>query len=217
MLYSIGRAAIRRVGARQSSVRVGEWTWHAKRLSIAPSPYEATKIQSGHEPWFAHSLLRSYATASKTTTKLAAKKATKGKPATSKRSSGTSKKATTKPKAKPNKVKAKQVKKVLTEAQKAKRADVKAKAELKALKATALLSTPKQLPASAWAVLVSEEMKEKKSKIGESFPGATTVMADAAARYKNLDPTEREVRMTLTIFILILTCSLAFQSHRQPE
>ena len=88
------------------------------------------------------------------------------------------------------------VKKVLTEAQKAKLAETKAKLELKALKATALLSPPKELPSSAWAVLVSEQMKEKS---GQNFPGLANSIVDISTRYKNLDPSEREVRMIISI------------------
>jgi hypothetical protein len=203
MLSSIGRTAIRRIGAGQfhaSSVRVGEWTWRVQRVCNALSSYDATEVHSGPDTRFAHSLRRSYSTASTATPKLSTKKDTAGKPSTRKSSRGTAKKATAKPKAKPKKkVAAKpkaRVKKVLTEAQKAKLAETKAKLELKALKATALLSPPKELPSSAWAVLVSEQMKEKS---GQSFPGLANSIVDISIRYKNLDPSEREVRMIISI------------------
>lgn len=195
MLSSIGRAAIRRVGAGPSpvaSVRVGVWTWQAQRVCFALSPYDATKIHSRHESRFAHSLRRSYATTAKATPKpRASKTTTGGKPAITKKSSqGRSRKAAAKPKAKPKKkVAAKRGKKVLTEAQKAKRAQVKARTELRELKATALLSGPKQLPNSAWSVLVAEELANAKPDMG----GVQKVMADTGARYKNLGPSEREV------------------------
>jgi hypothetical protein len=216
MLSSVGRTAIRRIGAGQShasAVRVGEWTWQVQRVRIALSPYDATEAHSRPDARLAHSLRRSYVTVSKTTSKPHTKKATPaGTPATTGKSSrGSAKKANAKPKAKSKKkkfaVKPKtRVKKVLTEAQKAKRAEIKAKLELKALKATALLSPPKELPSSAWAVLVSEKMKEKS---GQSFPGLAKSIADISTRYKNLDPSEREVRMIIFIDMQILTYPLA--------
>jgi hypothetical protein len=84
----------------------------------------------------------------------------------------------------------------LTEAQEAKRAETKEKLKLKTLKATAL-SPPKELPSSAWAVLVSELMKEKS---GQSFPGISKSIVDISTRYKNLDSSEREVRMIISIW-----------------
>ena len=198
MLSSIGRAAIRRVGTGQShaaSVRVGEWTWQAQRVCVALGSYDAIKIHSRPESRFVHSLRRSYATASKTTPEPREKKATAGaKSTTTKKSSRAKpKKAAAKPKAKPKKKAAtKRVKKVLTEEQKAKRAEVKARLELREARATALLSGPKQLPASAWMVLVVEEMKEAKAKMGESFL-IKNAMPNVTARYKNLGPSEREV------------------------
>jgi hypothetical protein len=202
MLSSIGRTAIRRIGAGQShasSVRVGERTWQFQRVCIALSSYDATEVHSRPDTRFAHSLRRSYVTVSQASPKPHAKKATAaGKPATTRKSSqGSAKKVTAKPKKKRVAAKPKtRVKKVLTDAQKAKRAEVKAKMELKALKATALLSPPKGLPSSAWAVLVSEQMKEKS---GQSFPGLSKSIADISTRYKNLDPSEREVRMIMSI------------------
>lgn len=220
MLSSIGRTAIRRIGAGQShasSVRVGEWTWQVQRVCVALSSYDATEVHSRPDGRFAHFLRRSYATATKTAPKPRAKKATiAGKPATTRKSSRESaRNATAKPKKKKVAAKPKsRVKKVLTDAQKAKRVEVKAKMELKALKATALLSPPKGLPSSAWAVLVSEQMKEKS---GQSFPGLSKSIADISTRYKNLDPSEREVRTMMSIYMQILTLRPALQSHRQSE
>jgi len=203
MLSSIGRSAICRIGAvqsRTSSLRVGEWAWQVQRVCIALSPYDATESHSRPDPRFAHSLRRSFATASEATPKPRAKKATTAGKSSTTRKPSTAKKAAAKPKAKPKKkVAAKpktRAKKVLTEAQKAKLAETKAKLELKALKATALLSPPKGLPSSAWAVLVSEQMKEKS---GQSFPGLSKSIVDISTRYKNLDPSEREVRMIMSI------------------
>jgi hypothetical protein len=201
MLSSIGRTAIRRIGAGQSlasSVRVGERTWQFQRVCIALSSYDATEVHSRPDTRFAHSLRRSYATVSQASPKPRAKKATTaGKPATTRKSSqGSAKNVTAKPKKKVAAKPKTRVKKVLTDAQKANRAEVKAKMELKALKATALLSPPKGLPSSAWAVLVAEQMKEKS---GQSFPGLSKSIADISTRYKNLDPSEREVRMIMSI------------------
>ncbi len=199
MLSSIGRAAIRRagIGGRQpSSGRVGEWTWQLQRVYIAQTPYDATQAHPTCEPRVLCSFRRSFATTTKAAPKPRATRAnTKAKTTTTKKPAA--KKKAGKPKAKPKKVAAKRktpVKKVLTEEQKAKRALVKAKIELKALKIAALLDEPKKLPATAWSVLFVEDVKARKSSGGASFSGVTGVASDAATRYKNLEPSEREVR-----------------------
>jgi hypothetical protein len=206
MLSSIGRTAIRRIGAGRShtsSARVSEWTWQAQRVCTTLSSYDATEVHSRPDTRFIHSFRKTYTTASTTISKPRAKKATPaGKPATTRKSTqGSVKKASAKPKAKPKKKKVvakpkPRVKKVLTEAQKSKRAEVQAKVELKALKATALLSPPKLLPSTAWSVLVAEQMK---GQLGQGFPGLAKSIGDIATRYKDLDPSEREVGMTTSI------------------
>jgi hypothetical protein len=207
MLSSIGRTAIRRIGAGQphaSCVRVGEWTWQqVQRVCIALNSHDATEAHSRLDTRIAHSFRRTYATTSTATPKSRAKKATPtGSPATIRKSTrGSTKKAAAKPKAKPKKKKVAakpkpRVKKVLTEAQKAKRAEAQAKVDLKALKATALLSPPKALPSTAWSVLVAEQMK---GQSGQGFPGLAKSVGDIATKYKNLDPSDREVGMTTPI------------------
>jgi hypothetical protein len=79
-----------------------------------------------------------------------------------------------KPKAKPKK-------KVITEEQ-------KQKAELKALKVTAL-TPPKGKPATAWAVLLTDMMKNHTS--GDKRVASAS--AEAAAKYKSLTTEELEV------------------------
>lgn len=200
MLSSIGRNAVRRVGVGQpqaSSARVSELTWQIQRVSIALISSDATKVRSRLDTWFTHSFRRTYATATKVASKSRAKKAiTAGKDVTTRKSTrGSAKEAVAKPKAKSKKKKVAtkpkpRVKKVLTEAQKSKRAEVQAKVELKALKTTALLSPPKPLPATAWSVLVAEMLK---GQAGQGFPGLTKSIGDIATRYKNLDPSNREV------------------------
>jgi hypothetical protein len=200
MLSSIGRNAIRRVATSQNhavSTGVNQVAWQFQRVHTAPSENDATKAHFKLDTRLVHSFRRTYATATKSASKPSAKTATpSGKTATARKSTrGSAKKATAKPKAKPKKkkvaVKPKpRVKKVLTEAQKSKRAAVQAKEELKALKSAALLSAPRALPATAWSVLVAEQVK---GKTGEGFPGLTKSIGDIATRYKNLDPSDREV------------------------
>ena len=201
MLSTIGRAAIRRTGLGASytqSGRVGELAWKLQRICIAENACDTTHTHSPYASRARNVGIRSFATATKTSTTARGTK-TKSKSTTAKKSaSGASKKVTAKSKAKPKRKLAKKpkksVKKVLTEEQKARRAEVKAKEEVKALKAAALLSEPKQLPATAWSVLVSEYVKEQKSEMGQNFSGVTKSVVGAAAKYKSLGPAEREVR-----------------------
>jgi uncharacterized membrane protein YqiK len=207
MLSTIGRAAIRRVGAGASHAqqgRVGELTWQLQRVCIARSSYEASDAHSTRRSGVTYSTRRSYAAAAKSPGPPRAKKTTtKAKSTTTKKTaSGSAKKATTRKAAKPKKkVAAKRpAKKELTAEQVAKRAEVKAKAQIKELKAAALLSGPKTLPASAWAVVFAEDVKHKKSEMGTSFAGVTNIVKEAATRYKNLDSAEREVRSLIMFF-----------------
>lgn len=201
MLSTIGRAAIRRTSLGASyphSGRVGELAWKLQRICIAENACDTTLSDSLNGARAGKIGRRSFATASKKPTTARGTK-TKSKSTTTKKSAtGASKRATAKSKAKPKRKVAKKpkapVKKVLTEEQKAKRAEVKAKEEVKALKAAALLSEPKQLPATAWSVLVSEYVKEQKSEMGQNFSGVTKSITGAAAKYKSLSPAEREVR-----------------------
>ncbi len=128
---------------------------------------------------------RFYATAagSASAAKPRAKK-TASKTTSKKSSSRPAKKAAVKPTPKP--------KKVLTEKQIAARAATKAKAELKELKETALLTEPKGLPKTAWQVLLQQGLQDKKSEIGKTHP-MTSFVAELAAQYKSMDASAREV------------------------
>jgi hypothetical protein len=70
-----------------------------------------------------------------------------------------------------------------------------------------LISPPKQLPASAWSVLFTEEIKEKKTQQGKDFTGVASIAAAAATKYKNLSASEREVSIVLSILTPIDYCS----------
>jgi hypothetical protein len=224
MLSTIGRAAIRRTGLGASYPqcgRVGELAWKLQRICIAENACDTTQTYSPHGSRVGNAGRRSFATATKTPTTARATKA-KSKSTTAKKSAtGASKRATAKSKAKPKRKVAKKpkkpVKKVLTEEQKAKRAEVKAKEEVKALKAAALLSEPKQLPATAWSVLVSEYVKEQKSEMGQNFSGVTKSITGAATKYKSLNPSEREVRTRHRLFKTKLTLHSALQPYCQSK
>lgn len=186
MLSSIGRAAIRRVGAgasHQSTNRVLQSLWHLQRIDKSNNvDLTSTLLQ------FSFSVRRPYATTTQATKPKTKTSTAKAKPKTQK---AVLKKAVKKKAAAKPKPKAKPKKKVLTDEQ-------KQKAELKALKATAL-TPPKGKPATAWTVLLSEMMKK-----GSVPPGGTTSVAkEAAARYKSLTAEELEVRKEPQLFATI--------------
>jgi hypothetical protein len=136
MLSSIGRAAIRRLGATSSCQprnRVYQSIWIPQRVDTHKTTPSC--------------LSRSYATAS--SPKLKPKSASKTKSAAKKAAPKKAVKAKPKAKTKPKK-------KILTEEQ-------KEKAHLKALKLAAL-TKPKLKPATAWTVLVSEHAANTTSK-----------------------------------------------------
>jgi hypothetical protein len=147
---------------------------------------------------------RSYATATVTATvKTPGKpKAHTGRTTTTKRKTATTTKkpaakkatSTTKPKPKPKtrtkakaKPKPKPRKRVLTEKQAAARAKLAASQKAKTLRTTALLTAPRGLPTTAWQVLITEAARNKPA--GDSIGASST---EAAAKYKNLTPEERE-------------------------
>jgi hypothetical protein len=74
--------------------------------------------------------------------------------------------------------------KTLTEKQKVKLEAKKNNEKIKSLKAAALLSPPKQLPSSAWLVLVTEFTKNGV---------VTSGVREASSKYKSLDVSEKEV------------------------
>lgn len=180
MLSSIGRAAIRRVGAgasHPSTNRVLQSLRHLQRVDKSNNVASNSALYQ-----FFTSFRRSYATTTqatkpKTKTSVTAKAKPKTKTAAPKKpvKKAVKKKAVAKPKPK-----AKPKKKVLTDEQ-------KQKAELKALKATAL-TPPKGKPSTAWMVVLSEMMKKAAATPG----GTTSVAKEAAARYKSLTTEELE-------------------------
>lgn len=198
MLSNIGRAAVRRagIGGSQSSTgRVGQWTWQVQRVCVSQNSSYAPQSNSANNGQLRYSLKRSYVTATKSAAKPRATRTTTAKTTKKPVKKVAKKAAKPKVKAKPKKKavakKAKPVKKVLTEEQKAKRAEVKAKNALKELKATALLNQPHGLPATAWGVVLAETMRDLAGFKANGIGGQAAV---AAAKYKSLTPSEREVR-----------------------
>jgi len=91
---------------------------------------------------------------------------------------------------KPKKAKAKKPKKRLTEKQKAAKATRDRRAQIKELKAIALVP-PKKLTASAWPLAVKEQFQGVKSE-----PGTTVEkFSEAIARVKGLSQDEYKVRL----------------------
>lgn len=113
-------------------------------------------------------------------TKKPKKKSSKAKAATKSKKSKAKKKAKAKPKPR----------KVLTEEQKAKAAEKRAKAQLKELKAKALLTAPKRLPATSWAVFNAEQLVAAKGT-GQKLQD---VVSQSSSRFKALQPAQLEVR-----------------------
>jgi outer membrane biosynthesis protein TonB len=188
MLSNTGRAAIRRVGAgasHQSTNRVIQSLWHLQRVHKSNSAVSSSSLRQ-----FPIALGRSYATTTK---------ATKPKPKTSNKAKAkpTAKKAAPKKQVKkavkkPKKkvvAKPKPKRRVLTEEQKEKSKLQKQRAELKALKATAL-TPPKLKPATAWAVLFTESV----IRDGKGVSNVSSVTKDASAKYKSFTAEELEVR-----------------------
>ena len=192
MLSSIGRAAIKRVGAgasHKSTNRVLQTILHLQRVARSNNVGSTYNLCQS-----SLSLLRSYATAT-----LAAKTKTKTSAATTKPK--TKKAAPKKPvkkavKRKPKrkvaakpKPKAKPKKKILTPKGKERAAKQKQIAELKALKAAAL-TPPKHKAITAWNVLLHETMAKKTMTAG----GIGLVTKEASAKFKALTAEELEVR-----------------------
>ena len=187
MLSSIGRAAIKRVGAassRTSTSQIFRGFWHLQRVETSkhadPAPISAHIYSSSR---------RSYATATKTT-KTRAKKPTTAKPKT--KAAAKKKPAKTAPKKKKVAAKPKpkkRIKKTLT-------AEEKEKAQVKELK-TIMLSPPKNKPSSAWHLVMAETVSAKangKAGLnGEQKERLSSAAKEAAAKYKSLSPEELEV------------------------
>lgn len=143
---------------------------------------------------------RNYATATK---KPAGRpKAHTGRAAASTKKTTPKKKATKKPKKKA-------VKKPKAKKAPSKTALVKqARKTASDLRAAALLEEPKQLPSTAFSVILVEEAKKTKA-----FAGSASA---ASARYKNLSPAEREVCYIASSRWCLLTTA-AIQSRSKPE
>lgn len=177
MLSSIGRAAIRRVGAGAGSTnKLLQSTWFVHHASARTQ--------------FALSLRRLYATSLKTTKTVTKVSKTSAKPK--------AKKAAPK-KAKAKAVKKKPVKKAVKKvAAKPKRKpkrltpEAKEKAHIKELKAAALFTAPKRKPQTVWLLVVAQEASK-----GTSAPVSAK---GASAKYKSLSPAEIEVRKLLSIY-----------------
>lgn len=190
MLSAIGRAAVRRVAAGQQSTNRA---YHGIRQ------FERATLSKGGNDGLAHrsSVLLMYRRSYATTTKAAAKPksttAAKAKTTAKPRSKATpakkptkaTKKPVTKKKvaAKPKKpVKKKLVKKVLTPEK------IKS-AHIRALKKS-VLTPPKLKPAQSWLVYVVQNSNKA------SGTGGPSLTKTLAASYKNLTPSELEVRLS---------------------
>ena len=183
MLSSIGRAAIRRVGAgasQSSTTRVFQSGWCLQRVYTSKNADNASVHLQ-----FSLALQRAYATATKAIqTSKGRPKGSKAKPKTRGAASKkvakkpVKKKAAKKTAPKPKRKPAKKV--VITEAQ-------KAKEEVKKLKLIAL-TPPKALPKTAWSILLQEMIPKG------STGSLATLSKEAAARYKTLTAEELEVK-----------------------
>lgn len=205
MLTSIGRAAIRRTGlkATASTKRGCQSIWQLQQLH---------STQCKIDVFSSVFLSRAFATATKTapkptsakakssTTKTAKKPAKKAAASKKPGPKATAKKPAKRPAKKPAKKPATK-RRGLTQIQKDRLKKSKDYANLVALKETALLSTPKQLPASAYLVFATDN-----NLLGGGPAALGGRSKEAAAQYKNLSPAEIEVRQpywssrTLLIF-----------------
>ncbi|KAL9128019.1 MAG: hypothetical protein Q9217_003213 [Psora testacea] len=127
------------------------------------------------------------------TTSAAKKPATKKTSAKSVPKAKSKAKPRIKPKPKPKNAKAKPKskpkRKVLSEAQKARKAVEDEKDKLKQLRLAAL-SPPTAAPGTAWMVYASEALKAKSS--GTGGPGLGNTMKDISAKFKALEPEQLE-------------------------
>ncbi|EPE31573.1 HMG-box [Glarea lozoyensis ATCC 20868] len=187
MLSSIGRAAIRRTGARALAptdpVRQGIWQLKQNGQPEFKAPLSAPACT-----------FRAFATATKSTTKPATTKAQKPstkatKAPVKKPKKKIASKAKPKPKAKPKAKKpAKQKKRGLTDLQKIHLERRKKATQLIELKALAL-SAPKPLPHTAWQVFLTET---------NTLKGPSTLaeqgekMKNAGVKFRDLSPAELE-------------------------
>jgi hypothetical protein len=186
MLSAIGRAAVRRVvvTAPQSTNRARQSIWRLQRV-YALQKVDNVSTQSN----LAFPFRRSYVTATKAAPKKSAAKKpaarkSAAKPKTKKVAPKKAVKKKVAKKAKPKVLK----KKVLTE-------EEKARLEVRKLKEAAL-SPPKDKPASAWTVLLSETHASSEGKGGKNEIG--DVATASAAKYKSLAPAELEVSVSFS-------------------
>jgi hypothetical protein len=189
MLSNIGRSAIRRAGAGTSNTstnRLLQSIWQLHRVNNPEKIHDAS-----FRSQFSLPLRRLYATVTKATSadkpraRAAGTKTKTAKKAAPKKAVKKPKKKAVKPKKKIAKKPKPRAKKILTDEQKTKVAERKERQEVKALKATALLSErPKVKPSTAWMALVSEHA---------GTGNFQTHMKEAAAKYKALSAEELEV------------------------
>lgn len=215
MLTNIGRAAVRRVGAGGSHASTnrgfqGIWRLHSTHAhSNVNNASDRTQFPLLTRRLYATTTKVTQTTAPRakrvaTTKAIAAKakpkKAVK-KPAVKK----PKKRVASKPKPKPKrKVKAK---KVISPEQ-------KAKADIKALKVTAL-SPPKAKPSTAWTVLVNE-LGTEQAGTGKS---ATSFSKEAATKYRSLSPEQLEVceQFYLSASVTDMLILIGVQPCSKPE
>lgn len=173
-------------GAIPSSARIA---YRVQRVSF--NKRESQQDTNGTSA-FRTSFRRSFATATKSTVKHTRTTTAKSKTATKK--AAPKKKVAGKSKKKAAKPKPKAVKKAPTEAALARRAKLADSTKLKDLKEKALYhKEPARLPANAWSVYFSTVSKE--ALIGSTNPNTlvSSVVKEAAEKYKNMSVVEREV------------------------
>lgn len=181
MLSTIGRAAIKRLGARPAATsanRLVQSFWSTSRVDTSNDFVSALSYAQ-----YMKSQTRSYAAAATGTTK---KSQTKSSTGTKKSGAKKAKKTT----------KAKKPAKELTEEQKERLQAKKEKEEIKKLKETALLSQPKPIVDSTWGLVLQESMKANATK-GAKVNGAPS--KEASEKYKSLSSYELEVGYILAI------------------
>ncbi|TAQ88506.1 hypothetical protein B7494_g3130 [Chlorociboria aeruginascens] len=190
MLSSIGRAAIRRVGAG---------TWHASTNRGLQSIWQLLRVDSSTntdnaslQAGFSSSLQRAYATVTQSTlskkrttakpktteagAKKVVKKAVKKKPASKKKVAAKKK---PKPQARPR------PKKILSD-------EEKLKAKAKEWKTVALLSEPKKKTTAVWNLVLQDTMRAAKRDGDDPKSVFKATAAEASTKFKSLSPEEIE-------------------------
>lgn len=170
MLTSIGRAPVQRVFARSSALRRSTTNLP---LRLRPAVHALRTFTASQRSQLATKVSSTNVADTKTKKAPAAKEPTKKKTAT-KPKAVKKKKAAPKPKPKPR-----QAKKVLSP-------EEKLKANIKRLKAVALLDEPKKRPATTWTIFVARSLK----------PGVTDFTASIRAlanEFKSISSYDKQV------------------------